>query len=182
MENLATQKQLSYLSYLIKDFVPSETLTLKEASIMIAKALKERRKEKDKEEKKQGSNKKEIKKEVTNKYGVKVGDVFGFSFGYDATYYVFFEVTRLVGACSVEIREISKKQVEGGYSANDWKIKPCKGSYLDKSHFLDNKASAIKKIVLLKYDNNKPSIAISNGYYHATKCDENAVYSEDDYH
>lgn len=177
MEILATQKQLNYLSYLIKDFKPSDALTIKEASIMISKALKEKKTSKAKK-----APKKEVKKEAVNKYGVKVGDVFGFSYGYDATYYAFFEVIRLVGSCSVEVCEIAKKHVEGGYSALDWNVKPCKGAHIVESHFLDGKTNAVKKIVPMRYDNNKPSIAIRGGYYHARLCDADATYSEDDYH
>ena len=44
-----------------------------------------------------------------NKYGVEVGDIFYGSFGYNMTIVEFFQVTKIISACKVELQRIGQK-------------------------------------------------------------------------
>ena len=47
-----------------------------------------------------------------NKFGVQVGDIFSASWGYDQTNVDFFQVIKLVGNCSVRVREVRPQLID----------------------------------------------------------------------
>ena len=133
----ATAKQTAFLAKLTgEDQKSFEALTIREASILIGKALKAQR-----EQGKTG-NDRNINASQRRGYkatlkatsdGVKVGDVFTMSWGYDATNNNAFEVVEIVGAHTVKVREIRYKIVDvwsGGMSGQEQAVK---GDYLTSS-------------------------------------------------
>lgn len=50
------------------------------------------------------------KKEVVSKYGIKVGDILEDSWGYEQTNVEFYQVTKIISACKIEIVELGHKQ------------------------------------------------------------------------
>jgi hypothetical protein len=99
---LATQKQVSFILKLdqTKKEEDLKELTIKDASIMIRKLLKEQKEPKAKA------------KEKVNKYGVKVGDLYSASWGYEQTNVDFFQVVELVGETMVRVKEVMPVIVE----------------------------------------------------------------------
>lgn len=176
----ATARQLSYLAYLVKGFKAPDNLSKKEASFLIRKALKDQKQDKAKASKaSKASDKGPKPSEPVNKYGVKVGDLFAFSYGYDATFYVIFQVTRIVGVSMVEVAEICKKSVEGNYGPCSWKVAPAVGCFKrESSWYKGEKAS--KRVSISKYGG-EPYICFGNGHHSAYKINENEEFLEDDY-
>ena len=116
----ATLKQLNFIEVL-SGKRPENKLTIKEASIMIAKLLKESKKQK-KEAK--------AKPQKVNQYGIQVGDVFVSSWGYDATYHDFYEVVEVMGKEKVKVKQISKGAgTTPSYSCCEWTVRPNKSTY-----------------------------------------------------
>lgn len=74
---------------------------------------------------------------ITNTHTVKVGDIFGASWGYDQTNVNYYQVTKLVGKSTVEIREIKATRVDDSH------VMPVKDNFTDTSH-------------LNNYKNNEP--------------------------
>lgn len=63
-------------------------------------------------------------------HGLKVGDILRSSWGYDQTNIDYYEVTRLIGAQMVEIREIAARAQETGFMSGD--SVPAPGQYIGK--------------------------------------------------
>ena len=101
---LATQKQIDFILKLdaTKKQEELKDLTIKDASIMIRKLLKEQKEPKAKAK----------AKAKANKFGVKVGDLYSASWGYEQTNVDFFQVVELVGETMVRVKEVMPVMVE----------------------------------------------------------------------
>lgn len=62
---------------------------------------------------------------VRSNVGIKVGDIFRATCGYSMVYYHYYEVVRLVGKASVEVRELAK--IEPGFQGYAF---PVPGKYV----------------------------------------------------
>lgn len=60
--------------------------------------------------------------EPVNAYGVKVGDIFYESFGYSMTIVHFYQVTKILGAKKIEIRQICSKVDHSSIGGTDYVI------------------------------------------------------------
>lgn len=72
----------------------------------------------------------ERRAKLAQPHGLAVGDVLSCSWGYDQTNVEYFEVVRLIGARSVEIREIAHQSEETGFMSGV--CVPAKGHYIGK--------------------------------------------------
>lgn len=72
-----------------------------------------------------------------NAYGVKVGDIFYTSFGYNMTIVCFYQVTKILGAKKIEIREVYQNIDHSEYGGSEYVV-------ADRDHF---RGEPIQKIV-----------------------------------
>lgn len=87
---------------------------------------------------------KETRKEFV--HSLKVGDILESSWGYDQTNISFYQVTKLVGTKSVEIREIGKNRLESTSYGTD-EVMPVKDSFLTPRGEYDHRGEPMLKRV-----------------------------------
>lgn len=68
------------------------------------------------------------RREKAQPHSLKVGDLLSSSWGYDQTNIEFYEVTRVIGAHTVEIREVAQERTQTGFMQGD--CSPVRGRYL----------------------------------------------------
>ena len=153
MTNAATQKQVNYLLSLGATAEQVKDLTIKAASIMISKLLKNK-KENTIKEKAQPTEAKPIEYE----HGYKVGDILYISWGYEQTNLDFFKVVAVTEK-SIRIVEISMKVKEQkGVSSmsRDVKFDTTTARVLEKSWIIkDQTKGDIKRIITDEYNGKK---------------------------
>lgn len=72
----------------------------------------------------------EQKAKRTKPHDLKVGDIFSCSWGYEQTNVDFYEVTKIVGAKTVEIREIASQMTNDESGAMSGYVLPCPGKFV----------------------------------------------------
>ena len=152
MTNAATQKQVNYLLSLGATAEQVKDLTIKAASIMISKLLKNK-KEKTIKEKEQTTA-----KPIEYEHGYKLGDILVMSWGWEQTNLDFFQVVAVTEK-SVRLVEISMKVKEQkGVSSmsRDVSFDTTTARVLEKSYCIkDQEKGDIKKIGCYEYNGNK---------------------------
>lgn len=83
----------------------------------------------------------EWKAKRTEPHPLKVGDILHTSWGYDQTNVEFFEVTRIIGPHTVELRELQQHREETGFMSG--KCRPIAGKYREPRHEKDDTGKPI---------------------------------------
>lgn len=66
-----------------------------------------------------------------NHNSLQIGSILYASWGYDQTNIDFYEVTNLIGSCTLELRELGQNQISDG-SGLSGKTKPIPGNYISQ--------------------------------------------------
>ena len=183
----ATAKQIAFLASLTgKPTDEFKALTIREASMLIGKTLKEQRGNKPQKSGKAAHSKPAQKATLAaTAEGVKIGDVFSMSWGYDCTINNAFEVVEIVSAHTVKVRELAHNRGDAWSPCSGTEYTK-RGNYLERSFWARNGSSVMpgadtqdenlftKQIRKSSYYQGKQALYIAFGY----KGDRHAYFDE----
>ena len=66
------------------------------------------------------------------KHSLQIGSILYSSWGYEQTNIDFYEVTKLIGKCTIEIREIAQTRETHNYNCLSGKTRPIASKYVDQ--------------------------------------------------